>query len=335
MKDTKYIFIVGSSRSGTTMMSRVLNENKSIFSFQELHFFSQFYSNRKSERLDYKLSLEMLLVLFNRQEYGVFTNNTNKKFNTIASSLISENSDYSYFEIFRIFIDYIIKKNGKKTACLQTPNNLFYIEDILKEYPNSVVINMVRDNRDVLLSQKHKWRRKFLGAKGIPFFESFRSMFNYHPITTSLVWNSSLSVTERFINNQRFKVIRFEDFISSPIEKCKDICGFLSVDFHDKMLFVPNIGSSTKKDENNLLIDSTKIYKWKKGGLNKAELFLAQYLSRYFMQKYQYEKINFIFPPIILLFYFITFPIKSFFAFCFNLGRISSVIDIIKSKKKA
>ncbi len=334
MKDTKYIFIVGSSRSGTTMMSRVLNENKSIFSFQELHFFSQFYSNRKSDRLDYKLSLKMLLVLFNRQEYGVFTNNTDKKFNTIASSLISDNSDYSYFEIFGIFIDYILKNKGKNIACLQTPNNLFYIKDILEEYPNSVAINMVRDNRDVLLSQKHKWRRKFLGAQGIPLFESFRSMFNYHPITTSLVWNSSLSVTERFINNQRFKVIRFEDFISLPIENCKDICSFLSVDFHDKMLLVPNIGSSTKKDENNLLIDSTKIYKWKNGGLNKAELFLAQYLSRYFMQKYQYEKMNFIFHPLSLLFYFITFPIKSFFAFCFNLGRISSVVDIIKPNKK-
>jgi len=334
MKNTKYIFIVGSSRSGTTMISRVLNENKSIFSFQELHFFSQFYSNRKNDKLDYKLSLEMLSTLFNRQEHGIFTNNTNKKFNTLASSLISEKVNYSHFEIFRIFIDYILKQNDKKIACLQTPNNLFYIKDILEEYPNSMAINMVRDNRDVLLSQKNKWRRKFLGAKGIPLFESFRSMFNYHPITTSLVWNSSLRVTERFTNNQRFKVIRFEDFISSPIDKCKEICNFLSVEFHDKMLSVPNIGSSTKKDEHSLLIDSTKIYKWKKGGLNKAELFLAQYLSRYFMQKYQYEKMNFIFPPISLLFYFITFPITSFIAFCFNLGRISSVIDIIRSKKE-
>ena len=229
----------------------------------------------------------MLSELFNRQENGVFTNNANDKFNEIAASLISEEVTYSYFEIFKIFIDYIIKVNDRKIACLQTPNNLFYIQEILEEYPNSRVINMVRDNRDVLLSQKNKWRRKFLGAKGIPLFESFRSMFNYHPITTSLVWNSSLSVTEKFMNNQRFKVVKFEDFISSPIDKCKEICDFLSVEFNDKMLSVPNIGSSTKRDEHSLLIDPTKIYKWKKGGLNKAELFLTQYLSKYFMQKYQ------------------------------------------------
>ena len=99
-----------------------------------------------------------------------------------------------------MFLSEITKKHGKIIACTQTPNNLFYIKDILQEYPHAKVINMVRDNRDVLLSQKHKWKRKFLGAQGIPLFESFRSMFNYHPITTSLVWNSSLSVTERFIN---------------------------------------------------------------------------------------------------------------------------------------
>ena len=56
MNKQKKIFIVGSSRSGTTMISRILNNNKSVFSFKELHFFSQLFSNRKSDILEYRSS---------------------------------------------------------------------------------------------------------------------------------------------------------------------------------------------------------------------------------------------------------------------------------------
>tara|TARA_B110000196_G_scaffold284169_1_gene266534 strand:- start:2288 stop:3295 length:1008 start_codon:yes stop_codon:yes gene_type:complete len=334
MDKTQQIFIVGSSRSGTTMMSRVLDNNKSVFSFKELHFFSQLYTNRKHDTLDYIASVNILSQLLSRQKDGIFRNRINDKLNTLSSSLLSQDMSYSYFAIFKIFLDYITKQNHKTIACTQTPNNLFYIKKILKEYPNSKVINMIRDNRDVLLSQKNKWKRKFLGAKKIPLFESIRSLFNYHPITTSFLWRSSLKVTTDFSNHKRFMVVKFEDFLASPKNKCKEICDFLSIEFNDKMLLIPNIGSSTEHDEGQLLIDSTKIFKWKNGGLNQAEIFLTQIISSGLMDKYGYVKKNFIFPPISVLFYFFTFPIKSFFALFFNLGRFSSLIDLIKIKNK-
>ena len=47
------------------------------------------------------------------------------------------------------------------------------------------------------------------------------------------------------------------------------------------MLAVPNIGSSTEEDkEAELKIDQSKISKWKKGGLNNAEIFLAQLIQQ-------------------------------------------------------
>ena len=38
------IFIVGNSRSGTTMFSRILNNHDEIFSFHEIHFFEELVS---------------------------------------------------------------------------------------------------------------------------------------------------------------------------------------------------------------------------------------------------------------------------------------------------
>ena len=42
------IFVVGASRSGTTLMSRILDRHPSVFSFRELHFFGHLWS-RESE----------------------------------------------------------------------------------------------------------------------------------------------------------------------------------------------------------------------------------------------------------------------------------------------
>ena len=44
---------------------------------------------------------------------------------------------------------------------------------------------MIRDPRDVMLSQKNKWKRRFLGAKQIPLREVVRSYVNYNPILIS------------------------------------------------------------------------------------------------------------------------------------------------------
>ena len=39
--EKKKFFVVGSSRSGTTMMGRILNNHPDIFTFHELHFFEK------------------------------------------------------------------------------------------------------------------------------------------------------------------------------------------------------------------------------------------------------------------------------------------------------
>ena len=85
-------------------------------------------------------------------------------------------------DIYKLFLNTITKENKAFISCEQTPKNLYYIEEILKYFPDAFIINLVRDQRDVLLSQKNKWRRKFLGANQIPFFEALRSYINYHPI---------------------------------------------------------------------------------------------------------------------------------------------------------
>lgn len=333
MNRTKYIFIVGSSRSGTTMMSRVLNQHPLIYTFKELHFFSQIYSSRKKDHISLNKAIEIMNMLLMRQEYGLFQNKNKNKFFKISHTILLQNKDYTYFDIFQKFIDYILLKNNKKIACLHTPNNLFYLQDILSNLSNVRVVNMIRDNRDVLLSQKNKWRRKFLGAKRIPFYESLRSKVNYHPLITSYIWNRSIKRTNLFNSNSFFSLLKFEDFLSSPKEKIMHLCAFLEIPFNEDMLKISNIGSSTENDSDEQLIDESKKYKWKKGGLNNSEIYIAQFVSSNFMNQFHYKKQKFIFPPIGVLVYLVSAPFKILASLLLNLGRLTVFFDMIKFHK--
>ena len=71
MNRTDQIFIVGSSRSGTTMMGRILNNHPDIFTFRELHFFGTIWTNYTS-RLNYDESVSLLSRLLCIQERGIF-----------------------------------------------------------------------------------------------------------------------------------------------------------------------------------------------------------------------------------------------------------------------
>ena len=135
MINSPKIFIVGSSRSGTTMMSRVLSNHSLIFSLKELHFFSQIYSNRISDSVNYNTSITILAKLFSRQENGLFSNDEFQNFEKKSELILDKNSEYTYFELFSIFSEDILKENSKHIICDQTPNNNFYINDIIKEFP--------------------------------------------------------------------------------------------------------------------------------------------------------------------------------------------------------
>ena len=52
------------------------------------------------------------------------------------------------------------------------------------------------------------------------------------------------------------------------------------------MLLVPLVGSSTENDlSNKLFLDKSKIFKWKKGGLNNAEIYLSELILKEFSSK--------------------------------------------------
>ena len=330
MIDFKIVFIVGSSRSGTTMMGRILSNNSKVFTFKELHFFnilskSNFYN---------KLSADESIVLFAKllcvQDNSIFEFNRYKNYLFQAREILPK-KQFTSFGIYNFFISHTLMKNNKTIACLQTPNNIHFVNDINKYFSNALIINMVRDPKDVLLSQKNKWKRRFLGASKIPLFEALRSYANYHPIITSKILEASLRKTLLLKHNLNFKIVFFEKLLNNSEETLKDICSFLTIDYNKEMLLVPVVGSSTENDlSNKLFLDKSKIFKWEKGGLNNAEIYLSELILKEFMIKFNYQTVKFKLFPLLLFFYFLTLPIKLSLSLVLNLYRKFNFLQYFK-----
>ncbi len=334
MNSTKQIFVVGSGRSGTTMMGRILGNHSEIFTFKEIHFLGWMYSAETMHaNLKNQEAVELLSDLFAIQKDGIFLKENPKQFNNKAERYLEGRVSLKAVDIYELFLKKITEENNCSIACEQTPKNIFYISELLNTFPEAKIVHMVRDSRDVLLSQKNKWKRRFLGASKIPLREAIRSYMNYHPLTSAKFWNSAVLHGNKMENNERVLSVKFEDVLMQPEKKIKEICKFTGIDFENRMLAVPNIGSSTQADnKSELKIDKSKINKWEKGGLNNAEIFLSQLISKKMMNAYNYPLKKFFVPSIYVVFYLLSFPIKTGIALLLNLKRIGNISEMIKQR---
>jgi hypothetical protein len=333
-QEVKQIFVVGNSRSGTTMMGRILGGHPSVFTFNELHFFEQLWNPRTSS---YMLSTEqakqLVARLFTIQRDGYFWQKNPHRFIQEAEIIIQELSGQLTPSLaFASFLAYESHQHGKSIPCDQTPRNIYYLPEILEFYPQAYVVHMIRDVRDVLLSQKYRWRRRFFGAH-IPLKQTFRAWSGYHPITMSMFWRSGIEVGDRFAGHPRVFALRFEDLIDSPEERLHELCAFIGLDFQSEMLRVPQVGSSHRPDRPEQAgIDSIVSGRWKHGGLNKTEIFICQKITKEGMKRHEYAPKP-VRPHLLALFaQGLMWLIKSGLAFLLNMNRTRNIAETIRRR---
>ena len=314
-------------------MGRILNNHSAIHTFPEIHFFEQLWSRADNGKI---LSEEKATLLASRllniSREGYFAKLHLSDFLVEAKSIL-KNEPLTAIQVYKKILEHETFRAGKKIIAKQTPQNVFYISEIMENIPDAKFIFMVRDARSVLLSQKNKWRRKFLGGTHAGWHETIRAWFNYHPYTISKLWNASFNAGAKWKSNQNVLQIKFEDLVSNPETIVKSIGTFIGVDFQTEMLNIPKLGSSLGKDlagEKGIRTDRAE--SWKNGALTSAEISICEKVCGENLKALGYELSNKKINPLAQIYYFILFPLKTCGAFLLNLHRMKNIRETLRKR---
>lgn len=243
------VFVVGASRSGTTMFCSSLGLHPEVFGLKEMHYFGDLWDPRAADNpLDVGAARKIAAILIARQERDVWGAGPQQIDYDHAEAMLRGIASIRPSELFSLVALQIAKQHGKHIVVEQTPRNIFYAKRLLEIYVDSRLVELVRDPRAVLYSQRQRWKMRFLGAKNVPLRESLRVAANYHAITMSRLWVEAVQIGETLAQHSRVKRVRYEDLVSKPEETLNEVCSFLGIDWQPAMLHVPRISSSTQSN---------------------------------------------------------------------------------------
>ncbi len=142
-------FIVGASRSGTTWLQRLLDSHPQILCKGEGMFFGR-------EMKGHENAKSLYAALSNSEELRIWHKRkvwTRGGFEDFLPEMVRVMADHLFARELR-------KKPGAEVVGDKTPHYATSLEEISNIYPGAVILHIVRDGRDVAVSNLHNfWRR--------------------------------------------------------------------------------------------------------------------------------------------------------------------------------
>ncbi|MBI3308725.1 MAG: sulfotransferase [Candidatus Melainabacteria bacterium] len=278
------IFIVGSGRSGTTFLRRILKKHPDIYTIEgETHIFSpesnpylgylnQFQQNNDVDNLTLTLISAILFghectELFARRKQ--FPKDVIEIHNKLKEHLIF-NKETIFHDIFNFCINHITLSNNKKRWVEKTPNNIFKIPDILSVYPTAKFIEVCRDPRATFFSWKSAEQDYF---KQTNIFDCIGK------------WNKTFEYAQKYIKDLpgQFYKLKYEDLLNNSKEELTKLYHYLNEDFDISML---DITSASSNFDHTANLDI-----WKRG-LTSYEKLLIDIKTKKYRDQTNYECYN-------------------------------------------
>ncbi|WP_422081504.1 sulfotransferase family protein [Ulvibacterium sp.] len=255
------VFIVGMPRSGTTLLSNLLNATEQIYFPGETHFFlledKMGFKNEKDFQLFY--------TDYNKNPYLGALGLSDQFINELRDNVFG-NGDFLEKICLSKANDQGVKRWGEKT-----PSHFMYVNQIYRYFPNAILLNIYRDPRDVINSiinanwgriKMLKWLKGY--KKNVQFIKSISSNKCLH--------------------------IRYEDLTNTTMAELSKISNFIHVSIDSDILntfYLPkNLNFALESEpwkKNNLSpISNINAFKWKKSKTNKVIMrnkFISWYLK--------------------------------------------------------
>lgn len=279
------IFIVGSSRSGTSLLRRCLSCHPDIYIVGETHYFDDLRPRLlKHGRRDPSGSIPEQAIRYFRMidvaPYGHFRDPEESTIDPEELKSLAQELDGAPDSYFEAFCMIKAKAHGKSRWGEKTPRHVYRVSEILDAFPRAQIIFTVRDPRAVLASYRD-WKipgvLREQGDKAVAR-DAVRARKSYHPLIIALMWKSAvrrIAALQESPRTDHICTVRYEDLIQTPEEILTGLCAFLKVGFTPKMLDVPMDNSSYSGVDFGAGLSTTPLERWR-SKLSNREIAAVQ-----------------------------------------------------------
>ena len=141
-----YTFLVGSARSGTTLLRRIVDAHPAIAITRETHWVARFYEKRRGLTDDGTVTRDLLARLTRSRRFARFGVAEEDLARLIANDTVS------YAEFVSGFYDLVGKARGKRLVGDKTGEYARAVPTLHALWPSARIVHLIRDGRDVALS---------------------------------------------------------------------------------------------------------------------------------------------------------------------------------------
>jgi hypothetical protein len=223
-----FVFIVGSPRSGTTLLQRLLNGHPDCAVSPETFWIPYFFKRRIGLTGSSLVTPDLVSRLFDYYKFYHM-----KLDRQDLEKLIEAEQPLSYAEFVTRIFDLYAESHGKPLAGDKTPDYVRNISVLHALWPKAKFVHLIRDGRDVCLSAI-AWKRK------VDKLASLFTTWKAEPVTTaSLWWEWHVRHGReqgRILGADHYYELRYESLIAEPAKECAKLCAFLGLSYEDAML---------------------------------------------------------------------------------------------------
>ncbi|RMH13545.1 MAG: sulfotransferase [Planctomycetota bacterium] len=215
MSEPAYFFIVGSPRSGTTLLQTMLMRAPGVVMPPELHFIHITYKRRHRMadiRTDKGWQQARNAILARCQHSDIEMDRT--LFDELCATC-----DRTYADLFRCWLRAIGAPENARFVGEKTPNHCEWILELSAMFPEARFVHIMRDPRDSALSQREAFHRPALQA--------------------AVRWKRDLEMHRdcvRLMPRSRYTAVRYEDLVTDPESVLRPLCELLGLEYCDAML---------------------------------------------------------------------------------------------------
>lgn len=263
------VFVIGSARSGTSILSQLIREYLNISFGTESQFIIRYFK-RLHHYGDLTIDQNMKTLLSDIGEERCFKRWKKFGYQIDPDRIFNRIHEKSYAGLLdAIFTDLAVHNKMGRWGD-KTPEYIYDLDILHTLFPAARFVHIVRDGRDVALSTF----KIHFGAKNIG--------------VAALEWNRQMECVSQFkkrVDKTRFIEIRYEDFLKDPVNIFGELISFLKVDDHDD--------SIREKIEKYMAEElySDNYFKWRTQ-MNKKQQTIFEKVNYQYLLEHNYPTIT-------------------------------------------